>query len=225
MAIRSASAWRCAMAAVRSATSCRRWSTMDIGRILVAPLYPQYCGATTASAMDAVFNAAASDARRSRRSGRCRLILTIRSTSARSRPASKRQLAALDFTPDRLLLSFHGMPERTRPLGDPYYDQCQATARLLGEATELAGRRRLPVALRQGEMAGAGDRRDARRLSGAGGEDGWPSPRPAFPPTAWKRWRSSASAGAKPSCRPAAPILPGSIASTTATRGWRCSTR
>jgi protoporphyrin/coproporphyrin ferrochelatase len=45
----------------------------------------------------------------------------------------ERQLATLDFEPQRLLLSFHGMPERTRRLGDPYHDQCQETARLLGE--------------------------------------------------------------------------------------------
>ena len=49
----------------------------------------------------------------------------------------ERQLAALDFVPNRLLLSFHGMPERTRQLGDPYHDQCQATARLLAEQLSL----------------------------------------------------------------------------------------
>ena len=42
-------------------------------------------------------------------------------------------MAALDFEPQRLLLSFHGMPERTRQLGDPYHDQCRETARLLSE--------------------------------------------------------------------------------------------
>ena len=117
----------------------------------------------------------------------------------------ERQLAALDFEPERLLLSFHGMPQRTlaarrslsltsarRPRG--------CSAKQLGRA----GRRRLPVALRPGEMAGAGDRRDARRLSGAGREASSPSPRPAFPPTASKRWRSSASAAARPSSPPAA---------------------
>jgi ferrochelatase len=45
-----------------------------------------------------------------------------------------RQLAALDFVPERLLLSFHGMPERTRDLGDPYHCHCQKTARLLADA-------------------------------------------------------------------------------------------
>ena len=107
-------------------------------RILVAPLYPQYCAATTASAMDAVFDAI----------GRRRDQPAIRTLPpyyddplyiGALRASIERQLAALDFTPDRLLLSFHGMPERTRQLGDPYYDQCLATSRL------LAGRLDLPV--------------------------------------------------------------------------------
>jgi len=45
-----------------------------------------------------------------------------------------RQLAALRFVPEVLLLSFHGMPERTLRLGDPYHCQCRKTARLLAEA-------------------------------------------------------------------------------------------
>jgi ferrochelatase len=45
-----------------------------------------------------------------------------------------RQLAALDFMPEALVLSFHGMPERTLHLGDPYHCQCRKTARLLGES-------------------------------------------------------------------------------------------
>ena len=45
-----------------------------------------------------------------------------------------RQIAGLNFQPERLLLSFHGMPLRTLQLGDPYHCHCQKTARLLGEA-------------------------------------------------------------------------------------------
>jgi ferrochelatase len=43
-------------------------------------------------------------------------------------------LAALDFEPQAILASFHGMPARTLALGDPYHCHCQKTARLLGEA-------------------------------------------------------------------------------------------
>jgi ferrochelatase len=45
-----------------------------------------------------------------------------------------RQIAALSFEPEVLLLSFHGMPERTLHLGDPYHCHCRKTARLLAEA-------------------------------------------------------------------------------------------
>jgi ferrochelatase len=41
-------------------------------------------------------------------------------------------LGALDFEPDAVLASFHGMPQRTLELGDPYHCHCRKTARLLG---------------------------------------------------------------------------------------------
>jgi ferrochelatase len=45
-----------------------------------------------------------------------------------------RQLEALPFAPELLLLSFHGLPERALRMGDPYHRHCRATARLLSEA-------------------------------------------------------------------------------------------
>jgi len=102
-------------------------------RILAAPLYPQYCAATTATANDAVFAVLA----RMRVQPALRILppyyadpLYIEALRANL----TRQLEQLDFEPERLLLSFHGMPERTRRLGDPYHDHCQETARLLGQA-------------------------------------------------------------------------------------------
>jgi ferrochelatase len=105
-------------------------------RILLAPLYPQYCAATTATAADAVFVQLAE----------MRWQPAIRTLPpyyddplyiGTLKASIERQLAMLDFVPERLLLSFHGMPERTRQLGDPYHDQCQATARLLAEQLSL----------------------------------------------------------------------------------------
>ena len=49
----------------------------------------------------------------------------------------ERQLTALNFEPQRLLLSFHGMPQRTLELGDPYHCHCQKTARLLSEQLSI----------------------------------------------------------------------------------------
>jgi ferrochelatase len=102
-------------------------------RILAAPLYPQYCAATTASATDAAFAAIAAR----RRQPALRTLPPYHDDPlyiGALRADLERQLAALDFVPDRILLSFHGMPERTLHLGDPYHCHCQKTARLLGEA-------------------------------------------------------------------------------------------
>jgi ferrochelatase len=101
-------------------------------RILAAPLYPQYCAATTATANDAVFAALAA----------MRVQPALRTLPPyyddplyieALRANLTRQLGALDFDPQRLLLSFHGMPQRTLALGDPYHCHCQKTARLLSE--------------------------------------------------------------------------------------------
>ena len=104
-------------------------------RILVAPLYPQYSAATTATAIDAVFATLA----RMRWQPAIRTLppyydnpLYIDALAANL----SRQLTGLDFAPDRLLLSFHGMPLRTLELGDPYHCHCQKTARLLREALD-----------------------------------------------------------------------------------------
>jgi ferrochelatase len=105
-------------------------------RILIAPLYPQFCAATTASALDAAF--AALGSMRSQPSIRTLPPYFSDPFYIGALKASiVRQLAVLDFKPDRLLLSFHGMPERTRTLGDPYYEQCHSTAQLLAEQLDL----------------------------------------------------------------------------------------
>jgi len=102
-------------------------------RILTAPLYPQYCAATTATANDAVFGVLA----RMRVQPALRVLppyyddpLYIEALRANL----ARQLKALKFKPEKLLLSFHGMPQRTLELGDPYHCHCQKTARLLSDA-------------------------------------------------------------------------------------------
>ena len=102
-------------------------------RILVAPLYPQYSGATTASALDALGKQLAA----MRWQPAVRTLPPYYDDPAHIealRADTARQLRALDFVPEVLLLSFHGMPERTLHLGDPYHCQCRKTARLLAEA-------------------------------------------------------------------------------------------
>ncbi|MCW3837154.1 ferrochelatase [Sphingomonas canadensis] len=102
-------------------------------RILFAPLYPQYCAATTATANDIAFATLAG----MRRQPALRTLPPYHDDPAyiAALAASVREgLARLEFAPDVLLASFHGMPERTLALGDPYHCHCLKTARLLGEA-------------------------------------------------------------------------------------------
>jgi protoporphyrin/coproporphyrin ferrochelatase len=101
-------------------------------RILVAPLYPQYSGATTASALDAVGDALAA----MRWQPALRTLPPYHDDPAYIDALASdlgAQIEALDFMPEVLLLSFHGMPLRTLHLGDPYHCHCRKTARLLNE--------------------------------------------------------------------------------------------
>jgi ferrochelatase len=102
-------------------------------RILLAPLYPQYCAATTATANDDAF----------RQLGAMRWQPAIRTLPpyhddgryiCALKDSVEAQLGALDFEPEAIVASFHGMPERTLHLGDPYHCHCRKTARLLSEA-------------------------------------------------------------------------------------------
>lgn len=102
-------------------------------RILFAPLYPQYSGATTATAIDAL----ATQLEKMRWQVALRTLPPYYDDPVHIealRADTARQLKALHFVPEVLLLSFHGMPERTLHLGDPYHCHCRKTARLLGEA-------------------------------------------------------------------------------------------
>ena len=101
-------------------------------RILLAPLYPQYCAATTATANDKAFAALAA----MRWQPALRTLPPYHDDPAyidALATSVATQVAALDFEPDTILASFHGMPQRTLELGDPYHCHCRKTARLLGE--------------------------------------------------------------------------------------------
>jgi ferrochelatase len=101
-------------------------------RVLVFPLYPQYSAATTATACDSAFRA---------------LMKERWQPSLRTAPAYyddpgyiealarsvESHLGGLDWEPEVLLASFHGVPRENLDKGDPYHCQCQKTARLLRE--------------------------------------------------------------------------------------------
>jgi ferrochelatase len=104
------------------------------GHILIAPLYPQYCAATTATANDEAFL----HLRRMRWQPAVRTLPPYHDDPAyieALRLRLEEGLAALDFEPQAILASFHGMPQRTLELGDPYHCHCRKTARLLAEAS------------------------------------------------------------------------------------------
>ena len=99
-------------------------------RILVVPLYPQYCAATTGTGGDEVFRALT----------RMRAQPALRIASAyyddpvyieALASSTRAELAKLDFEPELILASFHGIPQSFVDNGDPYYAQCVETMRLL----------------------------------------------------------------------------------------------
>lgn len=104
-------------------------------RILVLPLYPQYAASSTASALDAVWQALQ----------RLRNMPEIRSVKhyhdhpgyIAALAASVRDYWMRHGRPDQLIMSFHGIPRRSLTLGDPYHCECQKTGRLLAEALLL----------------------------------------------------------------------------------------
>lgn len=109
-------------------------------RILLVPLYPQYAAATTATACDHAF----------------RTLMKMRwQPAVRAAPSyhddpayidalarsMKVSLAKLDFEPEKIIATFHGMPQKYLAKGDPYHCQCQKTSRLLREKLAIAPER------------------------------------------------------------------------------------
>ena len=101
-------------------------------KILFFPLYPQYAGATVATANDAFFAAL----------GKAKWQPAVRTVAPYfDDPAYIDALAAsvetaydaLEVKPDVLVASYHGVPQRYLMEGDPYHCQCQKTSRLLRE--------------------------------------------------------------------------------------------
>jgi ferrochelatase len=106
------------------------------GRILVIPLYPQYCAATTATVGDEVFRALT----RMRAQPAVRIAapyyddpVYIEALASSTSVA----LSRLDFEPEVILASFHGIPQSFVENGDPYYAQCVETMRLLREQIKM----------------------------------------------------------------------------------------
>lgn len=102
-------------------------------RILFAPLYPQYAAPTTATACDEFYRALMDE----RWQPAARILPQWHDEPAYIEALAgsvRAHLAALDWEPEVLVASFHGVPKRYLELGDPYHCFCAKTARLLQEA-------------------------------------------------------------------------------------------
>jgi ferrochelatase len=104
-------------------------------RVLILPLYPQYAAATTASVNDKVMQWAQDV----RRMPELRFVGEYHDDTGYIDALASRLQAHWLSQPrgDKLVLSFHGVPERSLHLGDPYHCHCYKTARLLAEKLGL----------------------------------------------------------------------------------------
>ena len=100
--------------------------------ILVVPMYPQFSGSTTGTILDYLgrYNAALRDPVNFRSVKH----YTDHPLYIQSLSKSVEAYWAEHGKPDRLLLSYHGLPQAMVDKGDPYWDHCHLTARLLGES-------------------------------------------------------------------------------------------
>ncbi|MFM8898503.1 MAG: ferrochelatase [Burkholderiales bacterium] len=107
-----------------------------VKRVLVLPLYPQYSGPTTASVCDAVYRWG----QHTRHLPEFRFVNHYHDDTGYIGALAKRiqDHWQVEGRADKLVLSFHGVPERTLLLGDPYHCECLKTARLLGERLSLS---------------------------------------------------------------------------------------
>ncbi|HYC41654.1 MAG TPA: ferrochelatase [Noviherbaspirillum sp.] len=105
-------------------------------RILILPAYPQYSATTTASIFDAVF----SHYTKVRNVPELRFVKHYHDNEGYIDALKRSVLAHWDVhgRPDKLVMSFHGVPKRTLLLGDPYHCECHKTARLLANALHLS---------------------------------------------------------------------------------------
>ena len=117
------------------AAALDRMQAQGVREAVMLPLYPQYSASTTASTEDALA------AWRARRTD-AMPVRVIREYHVdpgyiAALAASVQEHWAREARADELLMSFHGLPQRAVDRGDPYADQCRATAKALAEALGL----------------------------------------------------------------------------------------
>ena len=116
----------------------RRLAEQGCGRVLVLPAYPQYAAATTGSTFDAV----ARELSQWRNLPELRMVRSYHDHPGyiAALVATVREAWAEGSRPTKLILSFHGIPQRYADAGDPYPVECSRTARLLTDGLGLPRR-------------------------------------------------------------------------------------
>jgi protoporphyrin/coproporphyrin ferrochelatase len=125
--------WGMRYANPTTASRLRALQEQGCDRILIVPLYPQYAAATTATACDQAFRALMA-----MRWQPCIRIAPAWHDDpvyiAALAESARAHLRTLDFDPETIVATFHGMPQKYLEQGDPYHCQCLKTGRLLREA-------------------------------------------------------------------------------------------
>jgi protoporphyrin/coproporphyrin ferrochelatase len=103
----------------------------NLRKLLVLPMYPQYSGPTTATVFDEVIK----ELKTWRNLPEFRFIRNFHDDAMYIDAVASgiEQAWQERGRPEKLVMSFHGVPKRTLTLGDPYHCECLKTARLLGE--------------------------------------------------------------------------------------------
>ncbi len=118
------------------ADTLTRMRKQGVERLVVVPLYPQYAGSSSGTAIDAVFRVL----QKMRNMPEVRTVRHFHDDAGYIGALAGRIRAhwAVHGRAQKLVLSFHGVPRRTLEMGDPYHCECLKTGRLLAEALELS---------------------------------------------------------------------------------------
>lgn len=113
----------------------RKLKEQNCQRILLVPLYPQYAASTVATACDKVF----AELQQMRNAPALRTIKHFHDDAGYINAAAQniRNYWTLHGRPDKLVMSFHGLPRFTLDKGDPYHCECMKSGRLIAEELRL----------------------------------------------------------------------------------------
>lgn len=107
-----------------------------VGRLLVVPLYPQYAGSSSGAALDKVF----AELQKQRNQMSIRTVSRFYQHEGYINALANqiRYFRTQNGAGDKLLFSFHGIPQKQHQLGDPYPHECRATAKLVADKLGLS---------------------------------------------------------------------------------------